>query len=368
MRIVHVLAPAQFGGLERVVAALARGHAQRGHRVTAALIVEPDSPSPPLARELGSGDVEVHEIRIPPRRYLAERRAVADLVAETRPEVLHTHGYRADVLHGGVARSLGVPTVTTLHGFTGGGPRNRFYEALQTWAIRSFDAVVVVSMPLRRHILDRGVGAERIHVIRNAWTGGISPLPPEHARQRLDVEASSFHLGWVGRFSEEKGPDLFIDALELLDDTPVTASMIGDGPMLETIRLRVQRLPADVVLRLHGPVPDAAALFSAFDALVISSRSEGTPIVLFEAMATGVPVVAAEVGGIPDVVDDRTAVLVPPGRPRALADALRWVRSERVEIAERARRARARLEEAFSREPWLDRYEELYRTLAGRRG
>jgi glycosyltransferase involved in cell wall biosynthesis len=120
-------------------------------------------------------------------------------------------------------------------------------------------------------------------------------------------------------------------------------------------------------VRWCGAVSDAAQLFKGFDVFVLSSRTEGTPIVLFEAMAAGTPIVATSVGGVPDVVSSREALLVPPDDPGALADAVRRVWADPVAAAARARRARERLETGFALAPWLASYDRIYRSLRSAR-
>jgi glycosyltransferase involved in cell wall biosynthesis len=111
-------------------------------------------------------------------------------------------------------------------------------------------------------------------------------------------------------------------------------------------------------------VPQAAALYCAFDVFVLSSRTEGTPISLFEAMAAGVPVVATRVGGVPDVITESEARLVPSESPQALAEAIEATLSQGEETRRRAAGAERRLQQHFAVGPWLDRYETLYRELA----
>ena len=105
-------------------------------------------------------------------------------------------------------------------------------------------------------------------------------------------------------------------------------------------------------------------MFAAFDVFVLSSRTEGTPIALFEAMAAGVPIVATRVGGVPDVVSPLEAALVPAEDPVALAAEIRAIYRDPATGQRRARAARARLERDFSVAPWLDRYEAIYRLVS----
>ena len=99
----------------------------------------------------------------------------------------------------------------------------------------------------------------------------------------------------------------------------------------------------------------------AFDAWVLSSRTEGTPVTLFEAVAAGVPVVATRVGGVPDVVGEGEAILVPPEDPEALAAAIRAVHASPLAAAARADRASRRVATEFAAAPWLDAYDRAYR-------
>src|SRR5438445_72695 len=136
--VLHVLAPALVGGLEAVVAALAQG--ARGSNVEAhvAAVIPSGQLDHPFLLLLRNAGVGVFAIEVPRRGYLQERAEIAGLCRGLRPDVVHTHGYRADVEDQRVARGLGIPVVSTVHGFTHGGPRNRFYQWLQRRALRRF--------------------------------------------------------------------------------------------------------------------------------------------------------------------------------------------------------------------------------------
>ena len=368
MRVLHVLAPAPYGGLERVVGALAAGLARRGHQVHVAAVLEPGAPPErhPFVASLSGEFVDVHPLVVSGRAYLGERARVASLCRRLRPDVVHTHGYRADVVDAGAARAAGAPVATTVHGFTGGGARGRLYEALQRLAFRRFHAVAAVSRPLADALRRAGVPEDRLRVIPNAWDGGRERLERAEARERLGIEGDVFHVGWVGRLSREKGADVLLDALARLPDADrVSVSMIGDGPEAAALRAQAERLGIGAHVRWHGAVDGAAALFAAFDAFVLSSRTEGTPMALFEAMAAGVPVVATRVGGVPFVVGDAEAWLAPPEDPSALARSVDALRRDPAAALSRAAAARARLERDFGADAWLASYEALYAGMAG---
>ena len=366
MIILHILAPAAVGGLERVVGSLAAGHRALGHQVYVAAVLEPPASNHPFVRDLIGRNVEVEPIEVAPRSYFAERRAIAQLCRRVRPDIIHTHGYHADVLDAGVGRRLGIPTATTVHGFTGGDWKNRLYERLQRRAFRRFDAVVAVSRPLGDALRDGGVSPDRLHVIPNAWGGAVSFLERPAARRELGLPPQGFRIGWVGRMKHEKGPDVMLEALALLRDAPVTLSMLGDGDMTAALRARADTLDVTTQTTWHGSLQEAASLLRAFDVFVLSSRTEGTPIVLLEAIAAGVPVVATTVGGVPDVVSAAEALLVPSDDPASLAAALRDTLANPDAAAVRARAAQRRLEREFAAQPWLARYETLYRAIAKR--
>lgn len=362
LRIAMACAPAPFGGLETVVGALAGGLRAAGHEVEVALVLDHGSTECQLARALRQAEVTVHELAVPPRRYRSERRLVRKLLAESRPMVFHSHGARCDVVDAPVARSMGIPVVSTVHGFTGGGWRNRLYERLQIRALRGFDLVVAVARALAARLAAAGVPGRNIRCILNAWPGD-SFLSREEARRALGLPDQLPVLGWIGRVSREKGLDVLVQALSEMRPTAPWASIIGDGPELDRTRRLAGALGVADVIQWHGPVPAAGRLLPAFDAVVLSSRTEGTPMVLFEALSAGVPVVATTVGGVPDVVTPAEALLVPPDDPAGLAGAIRAVLEEPERARSRAAAGRSRLEREFAVGPWIGRYVTLYREV-----
>jgi glycosyltransferase involved in cell wall biosynthesis len=361
MKVLHVVAPGATGGLEQVVHHLVAGQVDAGVDAHVAVILDAvgGEENAFLQRVRGTG-AGVHPWLLPPRSYRRERSLLASLCGELGPDVVHTHGYRPDVVDSPVARRLGIPTVTTVHGFTFGGWKNRAYQLLQKRAHRRFHAVVAVSRPLSDALAAAGIPRDRLHCVPNAWGGGPPPLERGAARAALGLPDRAYTVGFVGHLNAVKGADLFVEALGRLGELPMEASVMGAGPLRASLEARALELGLADRVTWHGVVQDMARHMRALDVLVLSSRSEGTPIVLFEAMAAGTPVVATGVGGVPDVVGAEEAMVVAPD-PDQLANAIRRVFEDPAGAGRRAERARSRLHGSFAREPWVQRYEEVYR-------
>jgi glycosyltransferase involved in cell wall biosynthesis len=331
--ILHVVAPAQVGGLERVVQTLATGQRAAGHEVHVAVVCEAPDADDGFVAPLRESGVTVHQVCVRRRDYRRERAEITRLCQRLRPSVVHTHGYRPDVLDADAARRCGVPAVSTVHGFTGGGLRNRLYERVQR--------------------------VESLHVVPNAFRDADPPLERSDARMALNLPLDGLVAGWVGRISPEKGLDVLIEAMEQLPGLPLTLAVIGDGPHRPGLELRAERAGLRDI-RWYGVVPDAGRLFRAFDVFVLSSRTEGTPMVLFEAMAAKVPIIATRVGGVPDILSGAEAALVPAEDPVALAGEIRTVCARPATATMRARAARRRLLREFRVQPWVARHDSIY--------
>jgi glycosyltransferase involved in cell wall biosynthesis len=359
---MHLAAPGAAGGLESVVLGLTSGLQRLGHRSVLAVVLDPgaeDSVVPRTAEALG---VEVARIVVPPRAYFREYRGIQEAIARFKPDIVHTHGYRADLIGGWATRRAGVPWVSTAHGFVGGDRKNRVYEWLQARSHRSARAVIAVSAQIQDRLARAGVSPGTIHLLPNAIDPRVA-LSREQARGRLGGPAEPPVIGWVGRLTPEKGADLFLEALALLADRPWLAIVLGDGVERAALEAQALRLGIGHRIRWRGIVADAAILYPAFDVWVLSSRTEGTPVALLEAMSAEVPAIVTAVGGVPAVVSEHEALLVPPENPRALADAIGAVLSDPIAAAHRAKAARQRLRDGFSPGRWLESHIRLYQAL-----
>jgi glycosyltransferase involved in cell wall biosynthesis len=145
-----------------------------------------------------------------------------------------------------------------------------------------------------------------------------------------------------------------------MQDTEVHVSVLGDGPMMSHCHDLAAQLGVQERIRFHGVIPDAGSLLSAFDGLVLTSWTEGTPMVLLEAMAAGLPIVTTAVGGIPDVVSSREALLCEAGDVEALARGIEIVVGDADTAQAMADRAMARVSLEFGVEEWVARHADIY--------
>lgn len=358
LRVVHLIAPAPIGGAESVVKTLASSRRRySGHTEVTAIVS--DSGPEMFLQQLRASGIPTAEVREGPRRYLAQVRAVARLLRSTGADMIHTHVYHADFVGYLAARKCGLPTVATYHGRIGGSLKNSLYEWSDRRLLRRFDAVICVSRYNRDQLIHAGCNPTRLHLVENGVEVTMA-LSGEEARRRLGIPAASLAIGWVGRLSPEKGPDLLLHALPHVRLPDMATVLIGAGPERPRLANLIRDLGLEAVVSLAGPQPDAASLLPAFDVVVSSSRTEGLPIILLETMSLRIPVVAFAIGGIPEVVTGASAWLVQPGDVQALGAAIREAVTHPADATRRANIAYETIRQRFSPKCWVENVDSVY--------
>ncbi|HZT44365.1 MAG TPA: glycosyltransferase family 4 protein [Chthonomonadaceae bacterium] len=195
------------------------------------------------------------------------------------------------------------------------------------WGLQQAQRVLAVSSALRERVIELGVAPEKVVVQRNGVDGEQFALRDRReARVRLGLPADRRIVCCVGNLLPVKGQDVLVEAMGLLRDGPcVDLVLIGAGEMQEALQARVRALGLEGRIHLpgrrpHGEVPD---WISACDVYCLPSRREGCPNVILEALASGRPVVASCVGGVPELINAGNGILVPAENPVALAEGLR---------------------------------------------
>jgi glycosyltransferase involved in cell wall biosynthesis len=279
-------------------------------------------------------------------------------------DVVHTHTAKAGVVGRLAAHRAGVPwLVHTYHGFPfhefQAAPRRQAYVRIERWLGQITDLALCVGTGVAVEAVRRQlISPERIRTIGvvadGPVAGGRVPSPDARARARaaLGLPAEATVVGTVGRLTYQKAPEDFLAALQALDRPGVTGVWIGDGELAGQIAAQARSIPSIRVL-LAGQRADIPELLPAFDVFMLCSRYEGLPTAVVEAMMCGIPVVATAVNSVGDVVvPGETGLLVPPGCPALMADAVGFLLDSPQAAARMAAAAQARLGKRFG-EPAL---------------
>ena len=226
--------------------------------------------------------------------------------------------------------------------------KGKFYSRLERALMNSTDLFLFESA-FARDTYQRTVGTPKglARCVFNGVTAEeFEPVPK--ADDATDVV-------YVGEFRHIKGADLLIDAVARLraDGRPVTLTLGGDGEELETLKAQVQRLGVGEAVRFIGHVK-ARYGFSKGSLLVVPSRGDSMPYVVIEAAAAGVPMIAANVGGIPEIFDTHTSALFAPGNVGAMADAIKQALDDPAATLARAKSLRERISTHFSQQAMVE--------------
>jgi glycosyltransferase involved in cell wall biosynthesis len=294
-----------------------------------------------------------------PRHDLVALGRLTELFRAHPFDVVHTHSAKAGAVGRLAAHRCGVPVIAhSYHGFPfhefQSPLRRQAYVAVERRLARLTDVVLCIGTGVATEALRRGLAdGTRLRTIAPVVEARVVPATPasrQSARQALGLPAHAVVVGTVGRLDYQKAPEHFVAAIADLRRTRPDAHgvWIGSGPMLEEVRRLVRDLGLEDHVLLAGERRDVADLLPAFDAFAMSSRYEGLPCAVVEAMRCGIPVVVTAVNSVPDlVVPGETGVLVPPGRPHDLASALTRVLDEPGWAAGMVARGRERAADAF---------------------
>ena len=345
-----------LGGAERHVVGLARSLLERGHTVSIAC-----STGGPLATEAHDAGVIVETLgdRLIKRQSdPAYREWLRHLTLRLRPDLVHAHMHASAVAAAQALIDTRVPFIVTEHSEGTWRDAAAWAEAASTY--RRAQGIVAVSARIAQRIAAAATNVPRIHVIRNALE--LAGLPQRTLQRRFRRRQL---VGVIARLVPEKGVDVFVRAAaKVAAAVPQTCFVVvGDGPE----RRALQHLATDLGIRERigfvGAREESMSVLQRLDLLCVPSRSEGTPLVVLEAMAAGTPIVAAAAGGIPEQVRDRReALLVTPDDPDALAAATVRLLEHRLLALALALAARRRVTRTFAHDRMVSSLEDVYRS------
>jgi glycosyltransferase involved in cell wall biosynthesis len=361
-RVCHLVSDDGWGGAEAVVAELLRAQSRRADLRVQLIALNPGR-LVRLATELGIPAEVAPEAG---RGFGPVLRDVSARLARIRPQIVHSHRYKENLISYLIARRLGARSVVTLHGEESPARlASRLALGVRYFAMHGLARLVgarfaAVSADLRaRFPMLKG----RCDVIPN----GVRIPPP--GTEAMTAPRAELVIGWVGRLVTIKNLPLLLEALVRLPASLASTRLllVGEGPERAALATLAARLGVAHRVEFAGFVENPAREFARMDVFALPSLHEGLPVALLEAMASSLPCVAAAVGGIPEVDGGAGALrLVASREPQAWAEALAELLAHPAQRAALGARGRARIVDHFSIDAVVDRYALLYRTaLAG---
>ncbi|MFH1131971.1 MAG: glycosyltransferase [Pseudomonadota bacterium] len=358
--IVHVLESFHMGGGERVALDLATKQLARGCSVLAvSLSSPPEGPLGPMFREQG---IATHTVAKGPRFDLTLVPKLVALFSRHRVDIVHVHNPLALIYGAPAGRLARASVVCTKHGEA----KDKMRRLLLRRAAATFcSAVVCVSKKTARAAQERGeIPSKKVHVIPNGID--ISRYFADErirreVRAELGIPSNAWVVGTVGRLEPVKNQEFLLRSAAPLLNEQRRLVLVGDGPDRAALESLAEQLPNGQFVQFVGMRQDVPRILNAFDLFALSSRTEGLPLVLLEAMATGLPIVATSVGGVPEVIKEReTGFLVGPADESAMRRRIKRF-AEDPELGKRwGERARKLVCECYSLDRMVDDYFEIY--------
>lgn len=339
MRILHLVDSGGVYGAERVLLYLAREQHRLGHEPVIGSISKPGLAETEFEAFAKTWPARIVKIRMPRLPGPATMRSLLSTVRQLAPDVLHSHGYKPNILLGLLPRRTRGPMLSTLHGWTGTSEWNalRLYEMLDRRALRRVDVVVAVSRAMAHAPALRALGS-RLRMIENgipAREQRLADLAERHARplppELLQAARAQPTLLAVGRLSPEKGFNLLIEAFyrhRRAGGRFGRLVIVGDGPQRPQLQAQLATLGLADAVALPGYVEGPDRLLEQAAGFVMSSLTEGMPMALLEAIQWPRPVLATSVGEIPQILQGSPrAVLVAPNSVDELVGGLERLQS-----------------------------------------
>lgn len=337
VRVLRVIARLNMGGPAKHVGLLSGRRMERLGYETLLIhgsLAPGEEALTEVAEDEGANMKYIRELA-PPIRPDLDARALLSLIGVVRnfrPDIIHTHTAKAGFL--GRAAALSVrPRPVVVHTYHGhvlegyfGTTKTSVYRGLERSAARVSDRLVGVSQATVDDLVRLGVApADKFRVVPLGLNldsyQELELMPDKVARRELGIDVEGLLFVYVGRIAPIKRLDVLLKSLALAreEGDQIQLAIVGDGEQREDLQGLARGLGIESSVHFLGYRTDLDRVMAAADAVVLSSDNEGTPVSLIEAAASGRPVVATDVGGVRDVVTDKTGIVVAPDDPKALA-------------------------------------------------
>ena len=374
--IAYIMTPITFGGAEKVNLNFLKFVDKDSYQIQPILLIRPWEEETFFAHQLrsyGFRYITIPTRKAPnndPLRVLRVAYRIYSLLRGANYDLVHSHGYFADICSLPIAKLLGIKTISTCHGFISNDRKLALYNKIDQMVLRLSNRVICVSDSLKGSLLDLGFNDEKIRIVPNAVAtnqdrkklGNIKKI----IKKKMCADDDHFIVGYAGRLSEEKGLKPLMQAFcALIQKKPMCKLwLIGDGPLRSELKEMANRFRISENVMFLGFREDVTRLMAGMDVFVLPSFTEGTPMALLEAMSLGIPSIASSVGQIPKIIITGTnGCLVSPGDARELFKVILRILEDKAFAEMLSDNAIKTVKETYSIEDWVQNIESIYEEL-----
>jgi len=378
IKIAYIFTPIEFGGAERVNLQFLKNVDRQLFAINPILFVRPWEDDNLTMRLIKDADYSISEIPV----ALRPRSKGKDFHRLTRCfmhmyrilsmgkfDLVHTHGYMADIICVPICRILKIPQICTCHGYISNDRNLKLYNNLDKFMIRFCKRIITVSHEIQNELVKSGIAESKIIVIQNAvkiaYNEGTSTALRDNKRRLLSIK-DEFVMGYVGRLSEEKGVQFLIEAGSVLKERikSFKIMIIGDGPRKKYLENMVREKGLEQEIIFTGFQANIEDYLPALDVFVLPSLTEGTPMALLEAMSMKIPIVATAVGGVPKVIKHGiNGLLVTPCDYKEISEAILLIKNDPSLKDRLIIEAYKTIEKSFNIDEWCKKIEKEYSQL-----
>ena len=367
INVMQFICPAGFYGAERWILALTKNLDRK--KVNCHLAVTHESPDQNIAiydriKSFGFG---AHKIRMSGRFDPAGINRLVKLIKAEKIDILHTHGYKSDLLGWMAARLAGIKIISTPHGFENAKDfKLQLFIKLGMISLKFMDQVVPLSEGIQTDLWSSGIQKDKIRLILNGVD--LDELRSSGFEDKL--KPASLHepktISYVGQLTSRKNVIDIIRTFDLLfqEYQGIQLILIGDGPLRNELQRYAQRLSCADKIKFLGYREDRIQIMRGFDLFCMTSSLEGIPRAMMEAMALGIPVAAYRIEGIDRlIIDNETGVLADFGDYQNLKHCWEKILFDQAFADRISRHGKNHIEKNYSARRMADEYVQLYREM-----
>lgn len=368
VKVLQLISSGGYYGAENMLLNLCASQESAGCRNSLLLFYNVHVPNVEFYERARRRGISVRMVHCKGRADMNAVRQIQDYIQEDAIDLVHTHGYKADLYGYVAAKRAGKPLVATCHNWVGGTAALGIYNRLDRLVLKRFNAIAAVADAVRERLLASGIVPARIKTIAN----GIDVEAFERSQSVPAPEISGGKIiGVVARLDLQKGFEFLFSAVrELSRSFPgIKVVISGEGPDRQAIEQMIERDGLRNSVVLAGQQSDMPGVYAAMDVFVLPSLNEGLPMTVLEAMAASRPVIATRVGAVPRVVrDGETGLLVNPGDAAALRDAIARLLTDPDLCQRMSTQAHDWVQRNFTSEVMARQYRTMYDQVLGNPG